>query len=384
MSSRIFRSALAATISRLLAFALIGIGSPQVQGQGQNSYPPGAQFPTNEFISQCGGQSDPAFGDCYEYKIYLWNGGNDPTCEEIFQKLMKLDRQIAPVVDAINRLSRTSPQSQELYNLKLKLGDLRNVQYYSANEERRQRCYTPGHDPQYPVLGRVRPPIPSRTCVEQCSARLTQRANDCSARTESQGVNAQSVANYETCMDAAMTAFYAEWRQCYPSPSPSQQQSGDPRFKIHGTLDESAPVSVTLKDFIDYALNGQPGFNPVQTGAYGVYPIVRDVTTGKIVKNYRYVQTPGHPDAIIDMRHFQFVGPLGQDVGSVVERIQGEQGLASAYDRQDFYSNALGEEFRNYYNSHFTLNYADNLQSFFGPQNAALINTAIQTANALQ
>lgn len=158
MSSRIFSAALAVTISQLLVLALIISGAPQLQAQGQgqqNPYNPQLQ-PTD----QCGGQSDPAFQDCMEYKVYLSRGGNDPTCEEIFQKLMELDRQIAPLVDTINRLSRTSPQSPQLYNLKLKLGNLQNVQYYSANSERRQRCYTPGDNPQYPAFVPVRPPIP--------------------------------------------------------------------------------------------------------------------------------------------------------------------------------------------------------------------------------
>ncbi|HLZ68054.1 MAG TPA: hypothetical protein VKQ29_17655 [Aliidongia sp.] len=177
---------------------------------------------------------------------------------------------------------------------------------------------------------------------------------------------------------------------------PANPVAPSPSCKVRGQLSDNAAVAVTMQDFIGYLRgNANPLGGTWGAAVNGQYPTVKNAA-GKIVKNYRYVQTPGHPGVIIDMRHFQYVGPLGQGVGGMVEACQAMGGQASAYQRQDFYSNALGEAFNSYKNVSGNSDYAANLQAFFfsnlvfrgangqNVTNQALINNIVQSAQTMQ
>ncbi len=64
---------------------------------------------------------------------------------------------------------------------------------------------------------------------------------------------------------------------------------------------------------------------------------------------YRYVVDPVNPSYVIDMRHLLFVGVyLGRGVGAIIEEGQAIMDDPSARKWQDYWSNALGDEFRRY------------------------------------
>jgi RHS repeat-associated protein len=67
------------------------------------------------------------------------------------------------------------------------------------------------------------------------------------------------------------------------------------------------------------------------------------------IDRYRYVIDPGHPNQVIDMRHFLVVGRAGELFGLFVEIDQNNHGWSSAFNAQDFLSNALGSKFYRYY-----------------------------------
>ena len=73
---------------------------------------------------------------------------------------------------------------------------------------------------------------------------------------------------------------------------------------------------------------------------------------------------PANPNAIIDMRHFFVVGQQGEIIGLGFEIIQAVLGqYDSAFDPQDFYSNALGAKFFSTYDPRKPL--APQLRGFF-------------------
>jgi hypothetical protein len=171
------------------------------------------------------------------------------------------------------------------------------------------------------------------------------------------------------------------WEQpAYAAPPKQAKGGAQPDRRVKGKLSDSAEVAVSMEDFIQFMSGpNRPGLAAPFNGQYGV---VRDAK-GKVIRDFRYVRTPFHPDAIIDMRHFQFVGPLSQDAGSAIEQVQGAMGQGSAYNRQDYYSNALGEYFTSFNWNNSGRSYADNLRSFFGPSSQTLINSLIESANKL-
>jgi len=83
-------------------------------------------------------------------------------------------------------------------------------------------------------------------------------------------------------------------------------------------------------------------------------------------ESVRYVVNPRNPNEVIDMRHFLVVGPQGELAGLGIEILQALGGdKASAFDAQDFLSNALGAEFFNprYHDPNLPLDYQ--LTKFF-------------------
>ncbi|MBN1136519.1 MAG: choice-of-anchor D domain-containing protein [Anaerolineae bacterium] len=92
------------------------------------------------------------------------------------------------------------------------------------------------------------------------------------------------------------------------------------------------------------------------------------VSAGGPDYSYRFVQDPANPNNIIDMRHFLVVGPKGETFGLAVELMQSLGGdLESAYNAQDFYSNALGRDFywSHYLNPFVSGDFSDRLEQFF-------------------
>jgi len=83
--------------------------------------------------------------------------------------------------------------------------------------------------------------------------------------------------------------------------------------------------------------------------------------------HYRYVRDPLNGDFVIDMRHFLVVGPQTQTLGLMIEVLQSLQGYNdSAFDEQDFYSNALGEEFYfRYYLRRGKQSFSESLEGYF-------------------
>jgi hypothetical protein len=176
---------------------------------------------------------------------------------------------------------------------------------------------------------------------------------------------------------------------------PAKPVPHSPLCKIGGSLSDNAKGAVTMQQFIAYLRSDGGGigssWNAVTSGNYKTLK-----NADGSVSDYRYVQTPQDPNVIIDMRHFQYVGPLGVGVGEVIEACQSNMHEASAYQRQDFYSNALGQAFASYRDATGNGDYATALQNFFlgnlifvgqngqNTSNAQLINKIIQSANSMQ
>jgi hypothetical protein len=177
-------------------------------------------------------------------------------------------------------------------------------------------------------------------------------------------------------------------------PGPADQNKIGTPIGVHGSLNEFAADAVTLDEFIahlqDPNRNIGDRWNAIVNGRYH-----REKDASGRTKNFRYVRTPRHPDCIIDMRHFQYVGSFGQGWGNVVEELQRWQHQASAYDRQDLYSNALGEAFiniwvqrvpalqrqhRSAFDPAVTEAYCQALRQFFDNEN--IVRNAIVSANA--
>jgi RHS repeat-associated protein len=80
---------------------------------------------------------------------------------------------------------------------------------------------------------------------------------------------------------------------------------------------------------------------------------------------YRYVIDPANPEHVIDMRHFLVVGPQGEFVGLLIEFAQLFSDPGSAFDAQDFLSNALGAEFYEEYYQGKGFSMQDSLNKYF-------------------
>lgn len=81
---------------------------------------------------------------------------------------------------------------------------------------------------------------------------------------------------------------------------------------------------------------------------------------------YRYIIDPANPEHVIDMRHFLVVGPQGEFVGLLIECEQWREGIYdSAFDAQDFLSNALGADFYEEYYQGKGFSMQDSLNKYF-------------------
>jgi RHS repeat-associated protein len=127
-----------------------------------------------------------------------------------------------------------------------------------------------------------------------------------------------------------------------------------------GPLDAHSNDAVNAYDFVQHA--GNKSLNDLEHEAsHGPTP---DSRAGGPDPDFRYVRDPADTNSIIDMRHFLVVGQRGELFGLGVEIAQAlDPGNLSAFDPQDFYSNALGAEFFKNYDRSKPL--ADQLRDFF-------------------
>ncbi len=118
--------------------------------------------------------------------------------------------------------------------------------------------------------------------------------------------------------------------------------------------------AITMSQFIKYA-NGKSLYeiqHAVDQGSKGPR------SAGGPETSFRYVVNPNNPNEVLDMRHFLAVGPQGELAGLAIEVLQALGGdRASAFDAQDFLSNALGAKFFKRYNPELTL--GDQLNKYF-------------------
>ena len=114
-----------------------------------------------------------------------------------------------------------------------------------------------------------------------------------------------------------------------------------------GPLDGHSGGAVSASQFVNYV--GGKSLNDVLHAADGGLP--SDRSAGGPQEDFRYVIDPANPSAIIDMRHFFVVGQQGEFMGLGIELLQALHGYPSAFDPQDFYSNALGSKFFRIYDS---------------------------------
>jgi RHS repeat-associated protein len=146
---------------------------------------------------------------------------------------------------------------------------------------------------------------------------------------------------------------------------------------LKGSLSDNMGDAITSEEFVDWA-NEKPLKDLIleENVVEGKYPLVASLTAMGPNAEKRYVVDPGNPNQVIDMRHFLVVGRLGELVGFVGELRQwGNQWYVnvtmqttirdgSAFQRQDFYSNALGAQFfKNYYDPKGDL--SEQLRKFF-------------------
>ena len=127
-----------------------------------------------------------------------------------------------------------------------------------------------------------------------------------------------------------------------------------------GPLDAHSNVAVSAYDFVQHA--GHKSLNDLQHEVdHGLAP---DSRAGGPHPDFRFVRDPADPNAIIDMRHFLVVGEKGELYGLGIElRQMLDRNNPSAFDPQDFYSNALGAEFFRGYDPKKPV--ADQLNDFF-------------------
>ena len=127
-----------------------------------------------------------------------------------------------------------------------------------------------------------------------------------------------------------------------------------------GPLDAYSKIAVTSDQFLNNIQGKSLGDVQHQTDNF----TRSDSSAGGPPDKYRYVVDPGNANAIIDMRHFLVIGEKGELFGLAVEIAQFLGGYhQSAFDPQDFYSNALGAEFFRTYDPKKSL--VNQLRDFF-------------------
>lgn len=121
--------------------------------------------------------------------------------------------------------------------------------------------------------------------------------------------------------------------------------------------------AVTLDQFIDYT-KGKSLYEIQHQMDDGIRS---SLSAGGPDYGYRWVINPRNPSEVLDMRHFLVVGPQGEGVGLLIELAQLIGDNASAFDAQDFLSNAMGSEFFRSRSYDKTKPLGDQLRQFFNP-----------------
>ncbi len=123
-------------------------------------------------------------------------------------------------------------------------------------------------------------------------------------------------------------------------------------------------TSISADEFIEYV--GNRNLRDLQYD-YSSSNAPESEAPGPKKDSVRYVRDPADPNSVIDMRHFLVVGKQGQLFGLGVEIGQAlssnPDARSSAFDPQDFYSNALGAQF--FATANPIQNFGDQLRAFF-------------------
>lgn len=127
-----------------------------------------------------------------------------------------------------------------------------------------------------------------------------------------------------------------------------------------GPLDAHSGSAVNANQFVTY-VGGQSLNDMLHAADRGLQS---DRSAGGPIGEFRYIVDPANPNAIIDMRHFFVVGQQGETIGLGIEILQALGGdRSSAFDPQDFFSNALGSQFFSSYDPSKPL--SPQLRAFF-------------------
>ncbi len=122
-------------------------------------------------------------------------------------------------------------------------------------------------------------------------------------------------------------------------------------------------TSISADEFVEHV--GSRSLRDLQY-EYGSANVPESEAGGPNQKQ-RYVRDPADPNSVIDMRHFLVVGKQGELFGLGVEIGQAlssnPDARSSAFDPQDFYSNALGANF--FASADPSQNFRDQLRRFF-------------------
>jgi RHS repeat-associated protein len=127
-------------------------------------------------------------------------------------------------------------------------------------------------------------------------------------------------------------------------------------FRNKERLHENLDKAVTAQKFLDSTQNLKTSID-YERGFSDHGDTISGVSRNGVNENIRYVIDPANPTMVIDMRHFFAVGGFGGECyGLLIEYFQWLQGVKgnaenanSAFNPQDLFSNALGDEFvRNY------------------------------------
>ena len=130
-----------------------------------------------------------------------------------------------------------------------------------------------------------------------------------------------------------------------------------------GPRNSYSNMSISAEEFVEHV--GSRSLRDLQY-EYGSSNAPESEAGGPHPKK-RYVRDPADPNSVIDMRHFLVVGKQGELFGLGVEIGQAlssnPDARSSAFDPQDFYSNALGANF--FASADPSQNFRDQLRRFF-------------------
>ena len=123
--------------------------------------------------------------------------------------------------------------------------------------------------------------------------------------------------------------------------------------------------SVEYSDFADYTSGRElddiiNSITPSKSTDFG------SGVADKEFQENRYVEDPGNPGVIIDIRHLMSSWKVGTTAGVLIEEGQAALGKESGNNPQDYYSNELGADFFNdHYNADSDKSFGEQLNEYF-------------------